>query len=452
MKLLLSFLAASVPLLSGCGVRIQEEKKVDVIDQLPNDAALADRYFVQDLDCQANGGLADVGSQAIFQWQGGASRSTKFAFDGTSATDTLKSAAVSATFYDFRQVKTCEDGDLDSCVGESKTIGTERALRICKQKAAYDRVSVEGVALASLASINQAKAFYQGIEGHQPSILAAYLLVLPSIEKQVKDRAGAVIKREISSDNLAYVSDFGGSPVFVVYPKSREAVRQGLWKGLNLWEIPWVLAHEYGHHVFRTHSAVVSFTRNAKNLGFALVDRDVTDEDVWDAVNESYADLFAFYAMGGKAGLTDGLDCFEKNRDVASPVFADGRVKALDREVLGLYFSETKGPARATCNEPNLQSEHAIGAIIAHGIARLFGASGAGDVASQAARLLEWSRRLGDLQRSARDASLDFDAVIEEALLTIAPNKDLSAAQCDAVKAVFPAYAEDRLAAAFTCP
>ncbi len=451
MKLLPLFLAASA-IASGCGVRIQEEKKVEVIDQLPNDAALADRYFVQDLDCQAKGGLADVGSQSIFQWQEGASRSTKFAFDGTSATDTLKSSAVSATFYDFRQVKTCVDGDLETCDGESKTIGTERALRICTQAKAYDRVSVEGVALSSLASINQAEAFYRGIEGQQTSILAAYLLVLPSIEKQVKDRSGAVVKREISSDNLAYVSEFGGSPVFVVYPKSREAVRQGLWKGLNLWEIPWVLAHEYGHHVFRTHTGVVSFTRNAKNLGLALVDRDVGDEDVWDAANEGYADLFAYYALGGKTGQTDGLDCFEKNRDVGSPVFADGRVKALDREVLGLYFSETKGPPRATCNEPNLQDEHAIGAIIAHGIARLFGASGEGDVSSQSAYLLAWSRRLGDLQRADRDASLDFDAVIEEALLTVAPNKDLNAAQCAVVKAVFPAYAEDRLADAFKCP
>jgi hypothetical protein len=482
--------ALALPGLVACGGGTPVERETTPspdVSQYPSDELFADDYFVQDLTCQVDesggkDGVATLGSLSVYQWQGSATAPIPYAFSGSSK-DTLTAGPIAGSDYDYRQTARCDSPSEGSgCGGDSTTVQRlPRSLRICGAGAGYARTSVEGIALASLASLSTADAFYRRIPERNESLKPASLLVLPIVERTYTDGS----RRQVTTDNLAYAPSFAGQPTFVVFPKGRRAESLGLWKGVNLWEVPWGLAHEYGHHVFRSHTAVsrianatgaadegdgMTLTPIIADLpapdeedgverdaaGFALAERTVSSEDVWSSVNEGFADLFAFFALGGDADVTKGVDCFDVNRDVMARAFASGEPKSLSAEVLAQFYApDTARPT--SCKVPNFQDVHAIGAIIAHGASRLVR-----DVATSptqaAGLLLGWADRLGAVirQRAAAGATakLTLDALIEPLLKVVAKGDGtLTATQCETVRDVFPVYADAWLGTggAFRC-
>ena len=191
----------------------------------------------------------------------------------------------------------------------------------------------------------------------------------------------------------------------------------------------------------------------AAGLDLAGTTRTVSDEDIFGAVNEGYADLFSFYTFGAKAGLVKNVDCFETNRDLTSSVFADGRLKVLDADILATFMATTQDASQG-CKTPNFQDIHAVGAVVSYGVERLFSQAvpGSDDAAAvaKAALLIDWATRMGDAVR-ANGKAVSFELLIKQALVAAYPSKALPAAACDVVRTQFPTYAPLWFAHEFSC-
>ena len=477
--------AASLLSSAGCGgVGLKTREDAPLLQQLRVDSAFADDYFVDNLACQSGAdddAVAAFGTESVFAWQGDHTAATDVSFKGTSSVPSLRSAAIQASIFDFHQQQDCGNAtSTAACNGAVKTVGQQKSLRICDAGKQFSRISVEGVALSGLANLNAARAFYATVPGASAAILPSYLLVLPTIEKVVSDAAGAVVKRSVSTDNLAYSANYGGSPIFVIYPKGKQAENDGLWKDLNLWEIPWGLAHEFGHHVFRTHTGVVklgqssaadrkenglgdllpihAFPKDDDDQSFGLTDsHDVGGEDVFNAVNEGFADLFAYYVYGGKAGMTKNVDCFGLSRDVSSGDYGTGRAKTLDQEVVGTFFSKTALLPPAPCSTPSFQDVHAIGAIFAYAVDQIFDQKAPGDARAKAGLLIKWAEGIGEVTASlgAATNTLNFGQFVDAALAVVATSDAkgliLPESTCTIVNERFPALSTDLIGKKYRC-
>lgn len=461
--------ALGLCVLSACDHADLNDKKKDQVQQWSGDVAFADDYFLDDVDCQGEDGAVTVGSSAVHFFQNGVGSDQSFDFSSFGSFAALSGPGFSGTFYDFAQLSACDvDDELSTC-GDAKVTSAAKPLKVCRPNDSYPRLSVEGIALTSLASLSRASEYYKKIPGSSPNILAANLLVLPKVEHAFP--SGTLI----DTDNLAYTPNFGIAPAFIVYPKSRRAVTAGRWVDVNLWEAPWGLAHEFGHHVFRTHTGITSVSDVAskialgKNLpigtfkdevpaikGLALqgATRTVEASDHWSAVNEGYADLFAFYVYGAHPGLAKDLSCFDQNREVTSDTFTMGVNKQLDAANMASFLSPVSDGG-STCKNPSLQDPHTIGAIVAHGIDALFSAkigTTEGDEAAlkKAEMLLLWANKMG-ITASSPEA-VTIDRLILDALAIVADDgKTLSQAECTSIRKNFPAFADAWLTKSFTC-
>jgi hypothetical protein len=464
-KLLLPLVAV---LASSCGEAPKTKRDSATVLPFNSDAAFADRYFVADEACQSQGGAAAIGKPPVFLWDGSSVKQAAFPHDQLSSAGSLTGPGIAKTTYNLRQRTSCwQDDDGVDCSGGSRPVTPPQSLKVCTAGRFFERTSVEGIGLSSLASLSLARRYYETIEGRDAGIRAAHLVVLPTIETVVSTRGGAVQreKREVVTDNLAYASSFGGEPAFVVFPKGKKAEERGLWKNLNLWELGWGLAHEYGHHVFRTHARLddggllrlspihsFDFSDDRTPVQVERNAAQASPSNVLGAVNEGFADLFAFYVYGGKAGALDGVDCFAKSRDVASGQFANGDAKQLSADVLA-QFNKEVAVAPAPCTTPAYDDIHIIGAIIAHGVDRLF--AGGPAEGRKAALLLRWSAAIGGLIRDGVSNASSLEPLIAEAVkLAATGGTQLTAAQCEAIREVFPVYAPgwlDAGDAAFSC-
>ncbi len=461
----LSFAALTLSALTGCESGGVKEKSHKDIQQITTDEAFADEYFIDDLRCQDEAGASSVGSTSVHLFEGGEGKDVPFDFQGVSSVTSLGGPGFSGTYYNFEQVATCTvPGDLASCA-DAKVTSQPKPLKVCKQNGPYPRVSVEGIALTSLANLSKAYTYYQTIPNRSKALLNSNLLILPRVEHEFSDRT------TISTDNMAYAPSFGGAPIFLIYPKGKSSVIAGRWTNVNLWEVPWGLAHEFGHHVFRTHTQIAgigdaqgldeaiplqTFDLPGGRGGLDLAARTVGAGDYWNSVNEGYADLYSFYVYGAAPGLTKNLDCFEHNRDITDAVFATGEPKLLTAEMLAT-FTSPQTQQTASCKDPNFQDIHTIGAVVAYGINQLFSAKVGGDAGADFALakvqlLITWAEKIGNETRAVGSANVTLDLLLQEALKTVAVGTTLTAAECAVVRTSFPLYADAWLTGPFTCP
>jgi hypothetical protein len=374
--------------------------------------------------------------------------------------------------FGYSQTETCSRSSDCSlaCDAAAKVESEPVELKICDPARTYPRTSVEGVALSSLASIETAHDFYAKLDGRTPALRRANLMILPTIEKLYPgtDASGRTVTlRELTADNLAYAPEFAKAPLFLMFPKSRQAERAGLWRDLNLWEVPWGVAHEYGHHVFRTHTGIEGEQTHlwsrpsprgaASDLPPASTQSSGAGrgQDVWNAVNEGFADLYAHYVFGSKPEQLRGVDCFDVNRDPASERFVVG-TKRLTTDVLDTFMG-ARAAAPRSCDEPDFHDGHFLGAIVAHGVDALFSvdAAGTGDgvAAEKGDLLLAWAERLGTTARAKGMAQMTFALMVRDAFV-VAAGRDgrLGAEQCAVADEVFPGLVPAMDLAGLGCP
>jgi hypothetical protein len=148
-----------------------------------------------------------------------------------------------------------------------------------------------------------------------------------------------------------------------------------------------VLAHEFDHHVFFKHLPKLADAGEAthvlKHTGIKIVDRAIdaklaSGEEGASSLNEGFADLFGHYFLGGNTDI-DAITCLRVTRDVTSATFADGVKKVLSDSVWAQFDKDededeidASPSEESDCSAYDFKDSHVIGAIVAHGVFRMF--------------------------------------------------------------------------------
>lgn len=184
----------------------------------------------------------------------------------------------------------------------------------------------------------------------------------------------------------------------------------------------------------------------------------------WGAINEAFADLYARYTRNSADGQLTGVDCFAKSRDVESPIFGDSTPKIYSSEVHAAFMSTQELDGNSSCDAPDFQGIHSIGAIMAHALNAGF-ESVTEDVAKKRVfgsvkeksifkgdMLLRWARKMGGQIKS--NYSVTLGSFVRDAFVTMAearqeagyPAGELGVGQCQIVSSLVPALASEIIA------
>jgi hypothetical protein len=301
-------------------------------------------------------------------------------------------------------------------------------LRLCEETAPAD--TLEAIGLQIKKRVEDSFSFYKIVQDSTPQLKlpampAVGLGLFPQNKRDVK-RIEQIIRTDgsqsqnatqtvtIETDNAFYspFADDTLSPSIYnisVHPQSAEAQQQGLFDGKGLWESPVVIHHEYGHHVFQQlfgDSTVVSFQayldywkshRSLHAIHGSLGAQDLSGDPeavrqrhaflgspgrIFGALNEGFADLFAFYSLNEGKDLFN-ISCFEETRDVPNPHLYGGLPKVWNEDLwretfditmrMGLdTVDKSKASPLELCRVPSFDDIHVVGAVLAHTVDSIF--------------------------------------------------------------------------------
>ena len=182
-------------------------------------------------------------------------------------------------------------------------------------------------------------------------------------------------------------------------------------------------------------------------LGLAAAEvtlqRAVSVSDYWGATNEGFADLFGHYATGAVSRSLAQVDCFDRSREVDSASFSDGTLKVLDTKNLGIFQSESVSESPDDCGAPYMQSIHSIGAIIAHGIDRMYLGAGISDPKEKTRLILAWGGQMKSVLAKSKESDITMGMLVGAVLpALVTSGKNIPSGACDAARVVFPVFAE----------
>lgn len=259
--------------------------------------------------------------------------------------------------------------------GASTTYQREagKELNLCSETRSYSPLSVESVALNAVYYMQLTKDHFNRLFPNI-HVTPVTLNLLPSIQKSVLTKNSSGGKMKLSSfltDNAFYMPRHSS---ITFLPHSLDMKKQGF--NANFWEIPMIISHEYGHHLFQMiyqghiesaggHSCFGDFS-GEEISNKRMVYRDVKHSDILNAYNEAFADLVAYYSLDAEYSLK-GVKCLEYSRDINSATFYDGTLKTFGRRALDIFFSTVK-KASQNCESHNYQEPHILGAIFAYNV------------------------------------------------------------------------------------
>lgn len=475
--------------LIGCG-----EKKVANENPLGDSSQFNEvlgGYQLSDRSCMGalDGQKPKVGTLVYRVWNGSRINTYSFSDSSVESRGSLSGGVVAETVMNVHQSVDCSGpGQNEGCSDDSKTISKPILLPICQESFLYPRTSYEGVAVSSFTNIFSIYKYYQSIERQE--LPKVSLVVLPALERRYTFPGGGE-RREFQFDNLSFVDSFLDKPAFVIYPTSSQRQPGEEPQALNLWESSWTLAHEFGHLVLAAVSGVQKsalllnsnhqlmesawqletidvfskFSRSfssflgsflgfqkfgfhslepknisALNSAFQLSARAVSHQEIWSAVNEGYADLFATAASNGSS-LTQGVPCIAVSRNPDQGYFQTGEAKSMSTFVLSQFMASEPIPPARNCSAPGYQSPHTIGAIIAYGLRQLSLSYGQ-DSTALGKNLVVWARRMGDVVR--RGGAFQMSELVFEGVKSFSNQSShtvvLTTSQCQSLYTTFPVW------------
>lgn len=452
--------------LTACGKKIKEEQKDEFEFSSINELPSLKGYELEDLECQQQGaGVSEFDSGKIFTLRSGESTSNYKYLSNINSSTSLRGNHISGTDFGMVTEQECQiDGDSHSC-GNMLSVRQEAApLKICRPNADFRRNTIEGIALTSVVHVDSLFNYYYSIPTEKLSLRKVKLLILPSFIKQYPSDT------RMKRDNLAFYPNLNGEPTIAVFPKGDTG--KTLWGDANLWESPWILAHEASHHVFRSHVDLNRLTKDShdssrhalhlsKKLGNKEVKRlgltssslrKVSGLDVSSIVNEAFADLFAHLSLQGESRWLNNLKCFAQSRDPNSDMFADRDTeKSITSDVISKFFSASSIRG-GDCDTPNFQDSHMVGAIVANGLYKLFKLSAeyknqysAKDDKKNnidaAATSLKWLHSINNKMNAIEGTPASLRRLIELGVsAATVDGESLTSEQCSVVRKNFPAF------------
>lgn len=269
----------------------------------------------------------------------------------------------------------------DVISGDKKELSASSVVTVCPDVTKYERGSAESVALNATYFISKTN---RKISELLPGTVIPPISV--EVAPMIKKKLQVIVKGEVVWEYEAYETDnayyMPGANSITFLPHSEEFKKAGY--NMNFWEVPMVASHEYGHHIFQTLHPSSSEEAGMRNCfghfglqteGEEEEKREVSNEDVLGAFNEGFADLVSFYSLDNNERGLKGVPCLAISRDVGSKVFANGAPKVFTQAALDEFFSVKASEGPATCDVPNFQDIHIIGAIFATGVDRLLSVS-----------------------------------------------------------------------------
>jgi hypothetical protein len=241
------------------------------------------------------------------------------------------------------------------------------ALKICGRSPTPPRASIEHQALTATIMVERTA---QLVRRHMPAnrpLGPLMILASPRFEShwtpwQVDGMSGAY--EMLFADNLAYFGPTNVTPPYLALlpSRSRPDADRSVDRSVDrfedqpyLWELPFVVAHEYGHHV-----------EHSLGIDHFAAPRSITRQ----AVSEGFADLIGFAAHGGPdVDPLAGVPCLAADRSPASSHFSGGAPKIMTASLLRSL--DTTAPRTMThslaapCQGVLPYSPHGLGAVFA---------------------------------------------------------------------------------------
>jgi len=250
--------------------------------------------------------------------------------------------------------------------------------------------------------------------------------VLPKYSriKHTKIKRRKVLNKSYLINNAMY---FGAKDTLIFLPQGSRKQYQLPFGGVPLWKSPAVVMHEYAHHVFKhiviqNNSAIKHFgdsglCMDSRDLVSASNEEKVvnrserTKEDALEAINEGFADLFAFYAAGEKPFFKK-MGCMEKTRDLQSEVFISNQQKIFSTDALDSFLNTVMTQKRFCGSSVDFQDPHMVGAVIAHGFYKVLESTKMAPYYKLQVVLL-WARDLRSKYDEAKDPEELFKFAVE---------------------------------------
>lgn len=241
--------------------------------------------------------------------------------------------------------------------------------------------SYEAATASALYSFNNIQ---EKLSSFNLNLAPVQLVIAPKVIEIKETKKGRTVHRETTElINNAFYDPNEKQILFLPQGKPHNGVVP--YNGVPMWQIPFVGAHEYGHHIFSSlfpnfifdqtirKSNKLCFDSSHKHTqalneeGFSLKKQRVVKlSQVITVINEAYADLFSKFVLGEDFNLK-GIGCLEKSRSVEDSVFANNRPKLLNKDALDEFFKSQKIMKSTNCAvHTNFQDPHMMGAVIAH--------------------------------------------------------------------------------------
>lgn len=259
------------------------------------------------------------------------------------------------------------------------------SFRVCPGYDYSKEYTYDSAAASAIYSFKDIKNLFKQIQVNIDSVKVRVAPIVTLNQEYIKDKR--IIKNKKTLVNNAFY--YSKKKEIVFLPQGKNKNGKIPFSAIPLWEIPFVGAHEYGHHLFS--SVMTNYEEYRQNLNSNALslcfdnreniiknenlkdgaDRKVTINDVFSSMNEGVADLFARAVVSKKYKL-ESIGCFEFTRDVDSTKFANGQLKRLDNKVLERFLHNKRVRTSNCYTEQDFQDPHIIGAIIANGIYEIF--------------------------------------------------------------------------------
>ena len=265
---------------------------------------------------------------------------------------------------------------------KGKKLRPSLLFKMCNPERAYGKETYQDAAFSVGVVLNSFEALFEDIlkEIQLPKVK---INILPHVYQKNKN---SLVKGYLT--NNAYYHHQRDEITFL--PQGRNLKTDRIpFNGVPLWKVPMVSLHEYGHHIFEyaffhknkhvkrngeMRSSLCVDTSSPVHFHVSKVAGKTRKIDhrtlSFKVLNEAVADLVAYYGLQKKMSLK-GIGCMERSRNVESPVFYNYTEKVLTTEALDSFLKPEKQKALPCNLAPNFQDEHIVGAIFAHGFAKI---------------------------------------------------------------------------------
>lgn len=430
----LSLVLSVVLVSSGCG-KILGQKSDSV--QPPRDTTLDDVKMLglEDSSCQHS---ENVTSATVWEWNGRETVAKYVDFSGNAGSDgELISEGALGAIHSARTDQNCtySDGKISCDSDTLKQTGKGTIVRICRADGDYSRDSIEAVTLNVQYYLGETLKRYKTLAGAKDLATTA---VFPQMLEVMH-----VSLRDGSQKNLAIVdnaamANLPSKPTLSFMQINPTSISSFERSPLNLWEVPFVIKHEYGHNVFfrhvgstlsalglrlnlYTHGLGIAGSRRDTRGSMSLSDLELKETTI-TGFNELFADLFAYYSNDGTKDQLRGVYGLDATRDPGSELTNGGNRKIWTQNAMDLFSGKIINYNDES--EITFTGVHDVAAILGYPVAQLLDATRKGASSERKLEvLLKWLDRLAS---SAVRGQIDltFDDIATLLVSTIVSERE----------------------------